>query len=199
MQLLEAFLAANTAATGDEHLRVGDIDFALVNLHILDHTDEELALVEFGFEGDDVTLAVGVAFHLLHHTRTHGGHLRTMFRTHDGSHQVAAESGTGHHQLTLFGNLQTGTVGGKTSGETGSQTGTEVTTDGGSANHQDAGFELVHHLRDGLCVLFCQIIFQFGFIDAYHFVSSIFDEHLSVFGDIVSGEDCHHLFVQNAS
>ena len=77
-------------------------------------------MVELGLETDDGTGASRLGIALGHHSGTDRGHLGTVLCTHDGGHQVAAESGTGHHQLLVLGDLQLRTVG----GEAGSQTGT---------------------------------------------------------------------------
>ena len=70
----------------------------------VEHLDyiEEFVLDIFGnFMPDDFALIVGIENFLLHHTLAHGSHLGTVFRVDDGSHDVAAESGT--NLIELFG------------------------------------------------------------------------------------------------
>ena len=82
-------------------------------------------LIDLGI--DNLATGFAVVECLLHHTATHGGHLRTMLGVHDGGNDVAAECGTNLIKQVLIvlsglgivvvANLQLSTVGGEATGE----------------------------------------------------------------------------------
>ena len=109
----------DTTASGHENLGLGDIHFVLLLLDLLYKSHFDLGVVKLGLKTYYRACTAGLGVTLGHHTGTDCGHLGTVLRTHDGGHEVAAESGTGHHQLLVLGYLQLGAV----SGETGCQTG----------------------------------------------------------------------------
>ena len=131
-------------------LGLGDVHLVLLLLDLLYESHFYLGVVKLGLKTYHRACTAGLRVTLGHHTgtysrhlrtvlRTHDGghevaatdcgHLGTVLRTHDGGHEVAAESGTGHHQLLVLGYLQLGAVSGEAGCQTGRKPGCQVTSD----------------------------------------------------------------------
>ena len=163
-ELVEAFLAAYAVATGNNdrstlevmlsllHMAVEHLDYVLSLWHILSH------VVTYY-----LSLVVLVKHLFLHHTLTHGSHLRAVLRVYDGSHDVAAEGRADLHQLVVimlrykFASLvlhlhvevidfQFGTVGSQSAEESGRHSWTEVATYHGSAHEANLRFLLLEEV-----------------------------------------------------
>ena len=191
----------NTASTTDEDLSLGDVGHLLVGLDGLDEFHLELAGIELGSELSHHTLATGLALHLLHHTGTHGRHLRTVVGADDGSHQVAAECGTRHTEfglIVLIGlNLEFGAVGSQTRLETRSDAGSQVAADGGGTIEHDVGLALGDNLTYSLRVLLAEEVLQLGSVNNYDLVGTVLNEHLCLILDTFAEEHGNHLLAES--
>ena len=94
-------ILADAAANGDDDIGTDQIDQLLSSL--LDAQDLGLDVGSGQLESGLHDLAgIGLGLiegSLLHNAGTHGGHLGTEAGADDGSHQMAAECGTGHLQV----------------------------------------------------------------------------------------------------
>ncbi len=116
-----------------------------------------------------------------------------MLRTLDGSHQVAAESRTGHFELVGFlVDGQLGAVGCQAGAQAGGDTRSKVTADGRGAVHQDRGLERIDGLEHGLRVLFGHIVLEQRIVDDDDLVGSVGHQRLRLVGDAAAGQDSDH-------
>ena len=150
-------------------------------------------MVELGLEADDGAGASGLGVALGHHSGTDCGHLGTVLGTHDGGHQIAAESGTGHHQLLVLGDLQLRTVGGEAGSQTGREPGRQVASDGGGSEEHDIGTHGGDNLIYGLSVLLGEIVLELDVVGNHHLIGAVLEEGLDEMLHIVACEHGHHL------
>ena len=113
MRQLDALInvGGDAAAHGHHHVGAGQVHQLAGLLDDLADTGVQVGLAQGNLGVDDLHgvglgLVIGV---LLHHAGTDGGHGGTEAGANDGSHQVAAEGGTGHLQVTV-GHIPVGAV-----------------------------------------------------------------------------------------
>ena len=138
----------------------------------------------------------------LHHAGTDGGHLGTVVGADDGGHQMAAEGGTGHLQVTvvlklgvvhingrggleeglvlLHIHVQVGAVGGQAGLQAGSHAGAQVAADVGGADEEHLGLLVLHQLADNLGVSVGGVVLQQGMVADINAVSAVAAQGLGV-------------------
>ena len=99
-------ILADAAAHGHDEVGADQVNQLLGSLHDLHYLGLDVGLGEV--EGGMQNLHILLALALLHNAGAHSGHGGTEAGAEDGSHQVAAEGGTGH--LDVAGHIVVSTV-----------------------------------------------------------------------------------------
>ena len=145
---VEALLAAHAIATGHDDGRALQVVLGFLHMALDNFYDVVRLGDEFGhvFVDNLATIIFGHLFGL-HHTAAHGGHLRPVVGIDDGSHDVAAESGTDlvEQALVVLAGLlvvvvtdfQRRTVGRQAACKRRADARTEVAADDGGAHQAD--------------------------------------------------------------
>ncbi len=198
MELAEAVLGADAAATADEDLGLADVGDGLLFLDGLDQLHAgDLLLIEVDLEVDDLALTALVGGHFLHDAGADGGHLRAVVLAEDGGHEVAAEGGTGHAELMglVVADFQLGGIGGEAGAVAGADAGAEVAADGGGANKHDARLLALDDGGDSLGVGLGHVVLQQVVINNHYFVGTVLDEGGGEAFDVLAQQHGDDLFL----
>ena len=162
-QHVEAFFRAHAITASHHDGRAFQVVLGGLHMVVEDLDDVSLRRDIFRHLGID-HFVFGLAFidSFLHHARAHRGHLRTMLRIDDGSHDIATESGTNLIEQVVVvllrldvvevADFELGAVGGEAAGQRGADARTEVATDDGGAHQADLRLFLLEEVDEDIGV-----------------------------------------------